>query len=653
MKRTLLLLPLLAAAAPVALPQPPVFPPGTTTDTIHGTVIADPYRALENAADPKVQAWSDAEDARTRAWLAARAGRAQVQARLSALIHATSPSDRNLQARGARIFEIYADPAKQQPSLAVLDAGADPASRRLLLDPNTIDTSGHTAIDWYAASPDGSKVAVSLSKNGSEDGTVHVYDAATGREIGAPIPRVQYPTAGGSLAWAADNASFWYTRYPGEDAPEADRHFNLQVFFHKLGANAAHDTLVLGTHDGVPRTGEIFLSNDFGGPAALASVQLGDGGQWQHWVLTRNAKAQKIGEYADRVVGGAVIAKDGTVFGTSRRDAPMGRVVRLAPPYTGGLAQAETIIPAEADAAVIDGGEFGTPLTLSGGRLWVNRVSGGPNTLTVSDLDGHNPQRLATPPVSGIAEVDSVPNGGVLFDVTTFTAPRQFLRYDAASGRVGPTELREISPVSFADAEVRRITATSRDGTKVPVSVVLRRGTALDGTHPLLLIGYGGFGISSGPGFLDAIGRMWLNAGGSIAKANIRGGGEFGAAWHENGMLLKKQNVFNDFAAAAQTLIDEGYTSQKKLALLGGSNGGLLMGAMITQHPGLARAVVSAVGIYDMMRLELDPNGVFNTTEYGTIQNPGAVCSDVRLFALPSRSQRNRLSRHPLYRGSK
>jgi prolyl oligopeptidase len=178
------------------------------------------------------------------------------------------------------------------------------------------------------------------------------------------------------------------------------------------------------------------------------------------------------------------------------------------------------------------------------------------------------------------------------------------------------------SPVSFADAEVTRAFATSKDGTRVPLNIIAKKGTKRDGRNPTLLYGYGGYGISMTPGFLGPYRRIWLDAGGIYVIANIRGGAEYGERWHQEGMLTKKQNVFNDFAAAAHYLIEQNYTSHDKLALMGGSNGGLLMGAMITQHPKLARAVVSSVGIYDMMRVELDPNGAFNVTEFGTVKDP-------------------------------
>lgn len=599
----------------------PVFPPGTVSDVIQGVRIADPYRALENADDPKVKAWSRAQNARARAYLDALPGRAAVGDKLSRLIKASSPAFSGLQARGTRVFALYADPAKQQPALVVLDAKADPSTRRALVDPNALDAEGRVAIDWYAPSLDGRLVAVSLSRDGSEDGTLHVYDGDTGAEIDQPIPRVQYPTAGGAVAWAADGRGFWYTRYPGEEAPEAERHFNVAVYFHALGAPVAADPLVLSSKDGVPRTGEIFLDNRAGGSSVLASVQLGDGGQWQHFVLRAGAAPLRVAAYEDQVVAGA-IARDGTIYGLSRKDAPAGKVVKLAPPYTGGFATAPTIIEARDDAAIIDGGEFGAPLSVSDTHLLVTRIKGGPVEVEAYGRDGGAGVPLPTPPIAAVNEVDLLPNGDALYAVSTYLEPPRFLRWSATTGRSEPTALAVTSPVSYADATVTRIFATSKDGTRVPLNIIAKAGVKQDGRNPVLLYGYGGYGVNETPNFSGGFRRLWLDAGGIYVVANIRGGGEYGARWHAEGMLTRKQNVFDDFAAAAETLIQLGYTRPDKLALIGGSNGGLLMGATITQHPKLARAVISAVGIYDMIRVELDPNGAFNTSEFGSVKDP-------------------------------
>jgi prolyl oligopeptidase len=607
-----------AAAAPV--PPPPPFLPGPTIDVVQGVRIADPYRALEDSADPKVQAWSDAQNIRTRAYLDNLPGRAAVSAKLRSLITAASPSYAGLQAGGGKVFGFFADPTKQQPSIVSLNAAADPASRAIVLDPNVIDPSGHTTIDWFVASPDGTRIAVSLSKNGSEDGVLHIYDVATGRESEAPIDRVQYPTAGGSVAWAPDGQGFWYTRYPGAEVPEAERHFNQQAWFHRLGADPAKDVPALTTADGLPRTAEIFLYNPTGAESALASVQLGDGGQWQHFILRPGARALKVAAYEDRIIAVAQ-AKDGTLYGVSRKDAPMGKVVKLPAPYVGTFARASLFAPEQADAAIIDGGELGNPLVIVGDRLFVSRIAGGPSKLTAYGPKGEAAE-IAIPEVSSVSEVDALPNGDALYRVSTFLEPTYFARWSGSDGGTTRTALAQTSPVSFADTEVRRVFATSKDGTKVPLNIIARKGVKLDGSNPVLLYGYGGYGVNQTPVFAGAFRRLWLDGGGIWVLANIRGGGEYGDIWHRQGMLTQKQNVFDDFAASADWLVKQGYTSKPKLALMGGSNGGLLMGAEITQHPDMARAVVSAVGIYDMIRVELDPNGAFNVSEFGTVKNP-------------------------------
>ncbi len=605
------------------IPPPPATPAGTTADTVQGVKVPDPYRWLENAADPKVDAWSDAQNARTRAYLDGLSDRTAVKDRLTKLITASSPAYSALVARGAHVFARYSDPAKQQPMLVVLDAKADPASRKILLDPNTLDAKGLTAIDWFVPSGDGAKFAVSLSKNGSEDGTLHIYDVATMKEIGEPIDRVQYPTAGGSMAWAADGKGFWYTRYPGAEVPEADRHFYLQVYFHKLGAPVKSDTLALGKANGLERVSELFLDNRNNRPEIMAMVQRGDGNIWAFYVLKEGAQPLQVGTYDDKIVY-ATIGPDGGIYAISRKDSSNGHIVKLAAPYTKlGLAKAPVIVP-ESNVAIVSGGaeEQQDDLNFDSHHLFVRDIIGGPIEVRVFDLNGKPQGNLPLPEVASNSEIIGLADGNVLYSVSTYVKPRYYTSWNPATGKAQDTMLKMTSPISYDDAEIRRVFATSKDGAKVPVTLLLKKGTKLDGSHPLLLYAYGGYGISMSPGFLGATDRIWLDAGGIYAIANIRGGSEYGESWHQEGMLLKKQNVFDDFAAAAQYLIDTHYTSHEKLALLGGSNGGLLMGAVITQHPGLAHVVVSEVGIYDMVRSELDPNGAFNTSEYGTVKDP-------------------------------
>jgi len=605
------------------VPAPPATQAAPVEDTIQGQVVHDPYRWLEKWEDPKVQAWSDAQNTRTRTYLDALATQGPVKKELTKLITATSPAYYNLKPEGSLVFAMYSDPAVQQPMLVTMDASADPKTRKALIDPNKLDAKGHIAIDWFEPSHDGSKVAVSLSKNGSEDGVLHVYDVASGKEIGTPIPNVQYPTAGGSLAWAKGDQSFWYTRYPGPKAPEADQHFYLQVYHHRIGADWQKDPLVLGKKEGLERVSEVFLNNRYDRDAVFVSVQRGDGGEWAFYVLREGEASLEVADYPARIVY-ATMGPDGAIYGISRKDALNGKIVKLDAPFAkDALGTARVIVP-ESNVAIVSGGiSFGNEdLSLTSDRLFVRDIVGGPNEVRIFDHNGKLEGKLPLPEIAANSEIQPLKDGSVLFDVSTYLRPRYYASWNPKTGKTAETELKVTSPISFSDVEVVREFATSKDGTKVPLNILRKKGLKLDGSHPTLLYGYGGYGVNMTPSFAGAMRRVWLDAGGVYVIANIRGGGEYGDKWHREGMLTKKQNVFDDFAAAGEYLIAAKYTNHDKLALMGGSNGGLLMGAEITQHPELARAVVSAVGIYDMVRVELDPNGSFNTTEFGTVKNP-------------------------------
>lgn len=610
-----------SAALSGDLPPPPATATDSAIELIHGVRVADPYRWLENADDPKVVAWSDAQNARTRSYLDGLASHGPLAVELKRLYTTTSPYYYNLVARGEHVFAVYRDPKQQQPIIVALNAAAEPASRITVLDPNVLDAKGLTAFDWFVPSPDGTRIAVSLSENGSEDGTLHVYDVASGKEIDTPIDRVQYATAGGSLAWTSDSRGFWYTRYPGPERSESERHFHLQVYLHRLGAPVGGDPIALGAKHGLERISEIVLKNAVGQSAVLASVGRGDGGQFAYFVLTEGKPPVEVSSYEDQIVS-ATLGPDGVLYGVSRAGALNGKVVKLPPPFKrAGLAHAPVIIP-ESTVSILTAaiGAGGNP-TVAGDRLYLRYINGGPTEVRLFDLAGAPHGLLPLPPISSNGEILALNSGAVLFDVDSYLVPAHYERFDPATNRAVATELKQASSVTFDDAEVVRESATSKDGTSIPINIIRKKGTRLDGTNPTLLYGYGGYGISETPYFLGPTWRVWLDAGGVFALANIRGGSEFGERWHREGMLTKKQNVFDDFAAAAEHLVSAHYTEHARLAFLGGSNGGLLMGALITQHPDLPRAVVSAVGIYDMLRVELDPNGSFNTTEFGTVKS--------------------------------
>lgn len=599
-----------ARPAPPSKPQcPPTTPKFPVSDTYHGVKVTEDYRWLENSSDPRVNAWSDAQNICTRAYLDKLPGREILKSRFAALLGGTSPSFGDLQIEGGILFAMENQPPKQQPFLVTLASWDDPKSARVVINPNTLDPSGTTAIDWYVPSPDGRLVAASLSTGGSEDGTLHVVEVTTGKVVYEKIPRIQEGTGGGSLAWDKDGKGFFYTRYPrGTERPKPDLDFYQQVYHHTLGTPEAQDTYSIGKE--WPRIAEAFLKRSGDGQHILGSVANGDGGEYAHYLLGPSGTWVRVTDFADQVTR-AEFGPGGSLYLLSIKGAPRGQVLRLSLSEPS-LAKAEVVVP-QSDA-VIEG------FTLSGSRLYVLDMLGGPSRLRAFDPSGKSLGEVPVPPVSAVSQVVGSGKEDILFRNSSFLAPPAWLRYDAAAGKVIRTALAQISPADFSDTEVVRTQAVSKDGTQVPLTILVRKGTPLDGSNPALLTGYGGFGISETPGF-SAARRAWIEQGGIWAIASLRGGGDFGEEWHAAGKLTRKQNVFDDFAACAQALFDKKYTRPSRLAISGGSNGGLLMGAELVQHPDMFRAVVSHVGIYDMLRVELSTNGAFNVTEYGTVKD--------------------------------
>jgi prolyl oligopeptidase len=575
----------------------------------HGTKVEDNYQWLENDDDPAVKAWSDTENKQTRAYLDNLPSRGKIEQQLKDWYAKTSPSYSAIVARPGLLFAMKFQPPKQQPMLVTLSSANDLKSEKVLVDPNKLDVKGTTAIDWFEPSLDGREVAVSISKGGSEDGTLHFYNAATGKELGDTIAHVQYPTAGGSAAWNGEGTGVYYTRFPRKgERPDADLNFYQQIYFHKLGTSDDQDTYSIGKD--FPRIAEIKLESSHDGEYVLASVANGDGGDFAHYLLGRDGAWKQVTKFSDQVKL-ARLGRDPALYLLSRAGAPRGKVLRLAL-ETPDLSKAVEIVPA-GDAVV-------QQLEPAANALYVVDLLGGPSQVRRFGLEGKNGTTIPVPSISNVQEVVAREDGSLLLRDMSYTEPAAW--FEVENGEVEPkkTALISTSPVSFADIEVTREFAISKDGTRIPLNIMQRKGTKRDGTNPTLLYGYGGYGISMSPSF-DFTRRLWFDRGGVYVVANIRGGGEFGEEWHKAGNLTNKQNVFDDFAAAAQYLVEQKYTSPDKLALMGGSNGGLLMGALITQHPDLMRAVVSAVGIYDMLRVELAPNGAFNVTEFGTVKN--------------------------------
>ncbi|HXJ85992.1 MAG TPA: prolyl oligopeptidase family serine peptidase [Candidatus Binatia bacterium] len=606
------------------LPKPPDTPKHPVVDEYQGVKVIDDYRWLENWDDPLVKQWSAAQNARTRVYLDRVPSRAAIKARLKELIGATPPSYYYLQFRSGMLFAMKDEPPKQQPMLVVMRSAEDPASARTIIDPNASSAKGSLSIDFYVPSSDAKYVAAAMSENGSEDSSAYVFDVAAGKQIPDVVPRVNFATAGGSIAWKGDSSGFYYTRFPqGNERPPEDANFYQQVYFHKLGTDPKQDTYVIGKD--FPRIAEIQLRTSEDGRWLLASVGNGDGGQFAHYVMDASGRWTQITHFEEGVVYAAFGSGEGSgdnlLYLLSRKNAPRGQILRLSLTKPD-LGQAKIVVPQSAGAGADESARASIDyFVATSGHLFVVDVLGGPSRIRLFDDQGKTLEAPVVPPVSAIGQIVRLSGGDVLLNTSTHLQPPAWYRFEAATGKTTRTALFQTSPVKYDDAEVVRDFATSRDGTRVPLSIIRRKGTTLDGTHPVLLTGYGGFGVSEQPYFLGSFARVWLDLGGVFVDTNLRGGSEYGEEWHTSGNLTHKQNVFDDFLACAQYLIDNKYTSPAHLAIIGGSNGGLLMGAAFTQRPDLFRAAVSSVGIYDMLRVELDPNGQFNTTEYGSVKD--------------------------------
>ena len=610
---------LAARAQSPSIPSVPDTPKRPVTDEYQGVKVVDDYRWLENWEDPQTKQWSAAENARSRAYLDQLPARSAIKERLRQLISAGSATYYDLQNRGGVLFAMRDQPPQQQPVLVSLLSPDDPQNAKVVFDPNAASSKGLLAIDFYVPSLDGKYVAVAYSENGSEDSSAHVFEAATGKELGDLVPRVNFATAGGSIDWKADSSGFYYTRYPqGNERPPEDANFYQQVYFHKLGTDPKQDSYVIGKE--FPRIAEIQLRSSDNGRWLLASVANGDGGQFAHYVMDSSGRWTQVTHFGDGIVSAKFGSKE-DLYLLSRKDAPRGQILRLAPP-DAGLLQAKVVVAQNPGARSDE--EAGASIenfALSGSNLYVTDILGGPSRMRVFDGQG-NLLTTVQPPISAIGQVVAWGGSDVILYVSSYLHPDAWWRFDSVQKKLVSTALIHTSASKFDDAEVIREFAISRDGTRVPVNIIRLKGTKLDGSNPTLLYGYGGYGISEKPYFLGSFARVWLDQGGVYAIANIRGGAEYGEEWHKAGNLTHKQNVFDDFLACAQFLIQQKYTSPDHLAILGGSNGGLLMGAALTQKPELFRAVVSFVGIYDMLRVELDPNGAFNVTEFGTVKDP-------------------------------
>ena len=573
-------------------------PHSQVVEVHHGVRVRDPFRWLEAGDDAEVQAWTRARHGEARSMLDGLAGRASIAEQLRAIYTADRESWGGLQIRGGLSFVLHRPPGAQQPILKVFPGD------RTLLDPLAEDPTGRTHVDWFRPSPDGSLVAVSLSKAGTESGDVHVLTTATGMPVaGEVVPRVNGGTAGGDLAWDSDGRGFHYTRYPRPgERPEADLAFHQQLWRHRLGETG--DTYVLGKE--LPRTAQIRFDGGPGG-RLLATIQHGDSGIFELHARSERGAWSKIAGPEDKIVQGTY-APDGGLFLISRKGAPKGKIVR----HGGG-----DVIAEGADA--VSSNFYGPPtMVATADGLFVTYQLGGPSMVRAFDHAGKARPALPLPEVSSMWALQPV-GADVILHIASFTDAGGWYRLTAA-GQLEPTRFVDRTGVRFDDVQVLREFATSKDGTKVPVNILRKKGAPQDGTGACVANGYGGYGLSLAPRFRDSL-RVLIDQGVCYAIGNLRGGGEYGEQWHAQGRLTAKQNVFDDFAAVVEHLAKARHASPDRIGIIGGSNGGLLMGATLTQRPDLPAAVVSFVGIYDMLRVELSPNGAFNIPEFGTVKD--------------------------------
>jgi prolyl oligopeptidase len=589
------------------------------TNSYHGVSVVDDYQWLEDASSSAVREWVRAQNERTRAYFSQLPYHDGIAEQLAQIRGEESARYSGLAWKRGRTFAMRFKPPAQQPVLVRLSSLEPPALWRPVIDPNVLNTNGTTTIDWYIPSLDGRLVAVSLSEGGSEQGILHFFEVDTGKELSDVIQRVQYPTAGGSAAWTEDGTGILYTRYPHEgERSEADVNFYQQVWFHRIGSPLSQDKLEIGTD--FPRIAEIELETSEDGHWILASVANGDGGDFAHYLRNASGQWRQITRFEDGIKA-AQFGRNGALYLLSRKDAPRGKVLRLTLDLASQASQTPASLLTAATVAAAEGKGVDQEFAPCDHGIYVDDLVGGPSALCYYPHEAASPQEIPILPVSTASGLRSWHGDELVFGNVSYVRPFAWFTFNPGDKAPRRTALYMTSPVDFDDIEVTREFAVSKDGTKVPLNILHKKGLKLNGQNPTLLYAYGGYGICLTPSF-DSTRRVWFDAGGVYVVANLRGGGEYGEAWHKAGNLTHKQNVFDDFIASAEHLIRRQYTSGSKLAVEGGSNGGLLMGAFLTQRPDLARAVVSHVGIYDMLRVELDPNGQFNITEFGTVKDP-------------------------------
>jgi prolyl oligopeptidase len=588
------------------------------TETIHGVAIVDPYRWLEgDNSDParmgamteEVAAWTDAQNAATRALLDSFPGRAALEETLRPLLQIGSVSAPTM--RGNRYFYTKREGTERQPRVFVREGAS--GTPRVLLDPTQIDPTGLTALGGLAPSDDGTLLGFGLFRAGDENTTVYVMDVATGAWLPTTIEG-----KASIVQWLPDNSGFFYERLADVNNP-----YSAQIRLHRLGTNPKGDPLLFRQY--LPEE-DAKLATTWG-PGATVSRD----GRWMvlfYWTGTSSNDAwvidldrwRQTGEFVkSEIKVGAPNNFFGTIEGSTFYmltdfGAPKKRLVAVDLNNPGESAWRE-IVAERADAVL-------SSFSVASGILALEYEEKASTRVRLHGLDGSPKGDLALPGIGSASLSTRHDRTEAFLSFTSFNYPSTVFRVDLAQPEAKPVvwERPEV-PVDPETVEVTQVTYSSKDGTPVTMFLVHKKGLVLNGDNPTLLTGYGGFGISETP-FFSATLFPWFEAGGVFAMPNLRGGGEYGKEWHEGGMRERKQNVFDDFHAAAQWLIDNRYTSPNRLAISGGSNGGLLTGAAVTQRPDLFRAVIIDVPLLDMLRYQHFLMARYWVPEYGGVDEP-------------------------------
>ncbi|MCP4448596.1 MAG: S9 family peptidase [Myxococcales bacterium] len=577
-------------------------------DTYHGTEVIDAYRWLEDADSAETAAWVAAENKVTFAYLETIPERKTLVERLTKLWdYEKFGTPRK---KGERYFYSRNDGLQNQSVVYWANALKD--EPKVLLDPNTLSKDGTVALGSYSISDDGKYMAYGLQAAGSDWATWRVREVATGKDLGERLEWIKFSGA----SWDKQSTGFYYGRFPkpAEGAGLTEANFDQKVYFHKVGTPQEEDRMVFETKDNPKWSSDVEVSED--GRYLVASVTKGTGPMNQVHVRDSKAKGRKAGFRPIVSVFEAEYSflgnKGYTFYFQTDNGAPRGRIISLDVRKPGQESWKEIV--SQSDATL-------RSTNLVGGKLVTTYLRDAKSEIVIRNLAGKELKHVELPGIGSAAGFGgSSQQMETFYSFSGFTSPLAIYRYDFGTGK--STLLKE-PKVDFdaSQFETKQVFYTSKDGTRVPMFIVHKKGLELDGTNPTMLYGYGGFSISLAPRF--SVQRIaWLEMGGVLAIPNLRGGGEYGEEWHVAGTKLQKQNVFDDFIAAAEWLIAQNYTSSPKLAISGRSNGGLLVGAVMTQRPELFGAALPGVGVLDMLRFHKFTIGWAWIDDYGSSEDP-------------------------------